>query len=426
MSLFSSLYAGASGLNANSLELAVVGDNIANANTIGFKASRAAFADALAENMIGAGQRGTGTQVQAIQRLFRQGATLGTGNSTDLAIEGAGFFVVKGERGGIGGNFFTRAGQFTVDNDGYLATLDGLRLQGYPADPTGAISRTIGDLQLAGISSPPNATTEIVMKANLQADATIPAPFDPTDPANTSNFNSAITIYDSLGTAHHVDVYFSKTGAGTWEWHALVDGGTLAGGTAGTPTEIASGTLTFDGAGKLVSQTQTSSFTPAGALSPQALSFDFGDPLSTGGTGLAGITQFSSPSAMKFQNQDGYSAGSFASVSIDENGLITGTFTNGHSRSLGQLVLANFQAPDQLERLGGNLFAATRASGPATIGLASTGGRGAIASGALEQSTVDIANEFIRMIAAQRGFQANSKTLTTADQLLADLIQIKR
>lgn len=427
MSLISSLYSGATGLAANSLELSVVGDNIANANTIGFKSGRAAFEDALAQSLIGGGgQRGLGVQLQAVQKMMTQGALMGTGNATDLAIQGSGFFVVQGNANGREGMFYTRAGEFTVDNQGFLTTLGGLRLQGYAADPTGELGRSLGDLQVGGLSSPPHATSDVTIRANLQADAEIKAGWDLDDPAGSSNFSTSVTIYDSLGKAHQSDVYFCRTADGEWEWHAVVDGSSVDGGTAGVNEEIASGTLSFDTDGKLVSQTQGSSFNPAGATGGQAITFSFGDPIDEGGTGLKGITGFAKPSAVSFLNQDGYDAGTFSSVAIESDGTIVGTFTNGQTRVLGQVAVADFQAPDQLERIGGNLLAATQGSGQPNVGVASTGGRGGVVSGALEQSNVDLAGEFVRMITAQRGFQANSKTLTTADQLLSDLIQIKR
>lgn len=426
MSLWSSLYAGVSGLETNSIDLSIIGDNIANGNTIGFKGSRAAFEEALAQSMIGGSQRGLGARVQAIQRLVTQGALSNTGLATDLAISGPGMFVVRGNHNGADGTFFTRAGQFTLDRDGFLVSLEGLKVQGYPADQAGNVGGALSDLEVGSATSPPRATTTVGLDANLQADAVVPAAFDPLNAAATSNFSTSITVYDSLGQPHALDVYFRKTAAGSWEWHALTDGGGLTGGTAGTPTEVASGTLTFDTQGALTAQTQTSSFNPAGAQNPQALSFDFGTPSGAGGTGLDGITQFAGASATTFESQDGFAAGTLARLSIDAQGLVTGAFTNGQTRVLGQVALADFQAPDQLERVGGNLYAERPASGSPTIGAAASGGRGAIVAGALEQSNVDLATEFVRMIAAQRGFQANSKTITTADQLLAELIQLKR
>ena len=422
--MISALYTGVTGLAANSQELAVIGDNIANANTIGFKGNRAAFEDALAQSMIGGlggSGSGLGVQLQAVQRILTQGALVSTGLATDLALQGSGFFLVSGSHAGRAGQFYTRAGQFTIDAGGYLVNLDGLRVQGYAADANGAIVNTLGDLVVGTASSAPNATGEIRIHANLQADAEIPAAWDVNDAAGTSNFSTSVTVYDSLGKAHAVEVHYRRNDVGEWEWHAVADGGGLQGGTSGTPTEIASGTLTFDADGRLTGSTQSSNFNPAGASGPQALSFDFGTPGSTGG-----LTQFADPSAVTFIGQDGYGAGELTGVSIDPQGRIMGAFTNGQSRVLGQVAVADFQAPDQLERLGGNLFGRTPAAGEPTVGTPGAGGRASIAAGALEQSNVDLATELVKMITAQRGFQANSKTITTADQLLSDLISLKR
>ncbi|GEJ56989.1 flagellar hook protein FlgE [Anaeromyxobacter diazotrophicus] len=428
MSLLTSLASGTSGLASASTELAVIGDNIANSNTVGFKAERAAFEDALAQTVIGgAGQIGLGSRLQAVQKLITQGALSNTGVSTDLALQGGGFFEVRGTTGdGRNGTYVTRAGQFTVDRTGFLVNLDGLRVQGYGADAAGNVTSAVGDLQVGNASSAPQPTTTISLKANLQSDAVIPAAWDPTQPAATSNFSTSVTIYDSLGKADQAQVYFRRSGAGTWEWHAVTDGSAVAGGTAGVPSEIAGGTLTFDSNGLLTAQTQASSFNPLNATAPQALAFNFGTPTGAGGSGLDGITQFASASATTFVGQDGFAPGELTSVQIDKKGTVMGIFTNGQSRALGQVGVARVAAPDQLERVGGNLYALTPSSGDAVMGAAGDGGRAYISAGTLEQSNVDIAEQFVRMIAAQRAFEANSKTITTSDQLLSELIQMKR
>jgi flagellar hook protein FlgE len=418
------MYTGVSGLEANSTDLSVIGDNIANANTIGFKGGRAAFEDALSQSLIGGGQVGLGARVQAIQRLVTQGALTNTGLATDLAIQGGGFFVVRGNHNGADGQFYTRAGQFTIDRDGALVNLEGLKVQGYQADATGNITGTLGDLQVGSVSSPPRATANVTLRGNLDAAATaptaawnvatpIPMPGTAAAPGNY-NFSTSTTVYDSLGKAIPVDVYFRKTAAG-WDWYATTDGGNLTGGTAGTRTQIATGAFTFNTSGVLTSANPTATFQPIGAVNPQTLTLD-----------VSGMTQFAGPSAMSFMSQDGFSAGDLARISIDSKGVVLGTFSNGQNRALGQVALADFEAPDRLERLGGNLFGEMPGSGQATIGLAATGGRGSVVAGALEQSNVDLATEFVRMIAAQRGFQANSKTISTADQLLTELMALKR
>ncbi|HET6149037.1 MAG TPA: flagellar hook protein FlgE [Polyangia bacterium] len=432
MSLISSLYTGATGLEANSTDLSVIGDNIANANTIGFKQSRAAFQDAMSQQMIGAGtalsQLGLGTRLEAVQKIITQGALTNTGLATDLAIDGNGFFVVSGAHNGTDGQFYTRAGQFTLDNTGTLVNLEGLHVQGYTANTAGVVGTTPGDLAFGDTAWPAVATTTVGLKGNLSATTPIPiVPFDPLNPSTTSQASSSVTVYDSLGTAHQVDAYFVKTAAGAWDWHAMTDGGGLTGGIAGTPTEIANGTMTFDTSGNLSAMTTAATnFNPLDAVNPQPLTFNFGDPTGAGGTGLLGLSQFANGSGMTQTSQDGFSAGSLTHVSIDKDGSVNGTFTNGQNRVLGRLATALVKAPDQMDRVGGNLFAATAGSGQATLGAAGSVGRGTIVAGALEQSNVDLANEFVRMIAAQRAYQANGKTITTADSLLQELMQIKR
>lgn len=428
MSLISSMYTGATGLESNSTDLSVIGDNIANSNTIGFKASRASFSDAMAQQLIGSGgaisQIGLGTQVQAIQRIITQGALTNTGLATDLAIDGNGFFVVSGQNNGRTGQFYTRAGQFTLDKDGFLVNMQGLTVQGYLTSPTGVMGTSPTDLKVGNSDSPAVATTSVRARANLDA-ATVPplAAFDPLNPSATSNFSNSVTVYDTLGAAHQLDVYYSKTAtANEWNYHVM-EGATEVGPAAG-------GTLTFNADGTLQTHapgTGVSLPVTTGATTPQAITLNF-DAITDVpvGTGREGITQFAAPSGTVSMNQDGYAAGTLTNISIDKGGNINGSFTNGQTRVLGQVATALVSAPDQMERVGGNLFATTVESGQGTISSAGTAGRGGIVAGALEQSNVDLANEFIRMIAAQRGYQASSKTVTTADQLLAELMTLKR
>jgi flagellar hook protein FlgE len=427
MSLLSALSAGTTGLEASSLELSVVGDNIANSNTIGFKAGRAAFEDALTQSVIGGtGEIGLGARFKAVQKILTQGALTSTGIATDLALQGSGYFIVNGNHNGQTANFYTRAGQFTIDRDGFLVNLEGLRIQGFPADPGGTISGLPGDLLVGTASAQPAATSSITVKANLQADAVDAPAWDPANPTATSTFSTSMTVYDTLGTAHQVQVFFAKTSPGSWDFHAMTDGAGLTGGTPGALTEIASGGLTFDAQGRLATSTGASSFNPLGAVNPQQLDFNFGDPTAAGGTGLLGVTQFAAPSASTFIGQDGFGSGQLASIRIDPQGFVSGIFTNGQTRILGQVAVAGFSAPDRLERVGGNLFQQSQASGQPVIGAPGSGGRASIISGSLEQSNVDLAEQFVRLIAAQRTFQANSKTITTADQLLSELIAMKR
>ena len=442
MSLLTALSSGTTGLEASSLELSVVGDNIANANTIGFKGGRAAFQDALTQTVIGGtGEIGLGSRLESVQKILTQGALNSTGIATDLALQGNGFFIVNGSHNGQTANFFTRAGQFTVDKDGYMVNLEGLRVQGFPADTTGTLTAQPGDLLVGTASAQPKATAGVQVKANLQADAAVIPDFDPLNPNNTSNFSTSMTVYDTLGAAHGVQVFFTKTANGnplavpptnnTWQWNAMTDGGGLTGGTKGVLQVVAGGSLTFDSQGRLATDvplaTNATTFNPLGATSPQPLKFNFGDPTAiAGGTGLLGVSQFAAPSASTFIGQDGFGSGQLASIRIDPTGNINGVFTNGQTRTLGQVAVAGFSGPDRMERVGGNLYQQTQSSGQPVIGAPGAGGRGSIISGSLEQSNVDLAEQFVRLIAAQRAFQANSKTITTADQLLSELIALKR
>lgn len=442
MSLVGALYVGASGLDASSTELSVVGDNIANSGTVGFKAARTVFADAMAQQLIGAsGQMGLGVTTLTVQKLFSQGGFTTTGLATDVAIQGNGLFVLKGNHGGEDGTFYTRNGQFTIDKDGYLSSLEGLRVQGLQADATGTVtSGLLGDLQVGNASAPAKATDAITIRGNLDQTA-LPMTWDPTLPKSTSNFTTSMTVYDSLGKAIQLDIYFAKNDAantqagdsGDWTYHVMTDGVNLATDANGAPavpgtaTEVATGTLRFDTQGRLISNTtDLQGFNPRDSLNPQPLTFNFGSGTDTGGSGLDGLTQYAATSAVSFVTQAGSSSGSLSSISIGQDGTITGGFTNGQTRTLGQLIIANFKAPDQLGRVGSTLYSEKPSSGPPTLGTPATADRGSLTAGTLEQSNVDISKEFIRMIAAQRNFQANSKTLTTADQLLAELMQLKR
>jgi flagellar hook protein FlgE len=423
MSLISSLYIGQNGLASSSLELGVIGDNIANASTIGFKAGRASFADLVGENLVGGGgQLGLGSRLVAVQKILTQGALSTTGLSTDLAIAGPGLFAVRTANGIA----YTRNGQFTLDENGFMVDLQGNRVQGFPADSQGAINGALGDLQPGQATAPPQATQTITVRANLDSSADITGPFDPTNPSATSNFSTTTQVFDSLGRPSDVTIFYSKTADGAWEYNAVTDGSNVVGGVAGTPSIIESGTLAFNTEGQLTDVAVVSSdFQPIGATAPQPLTFDFGDPINAGGDG-SGVSQFAQASATSFVGQDGFSAGDLAAISIGTDGTITGTFTNGQTRALGQVGLADFPAPDQLERVGNNLFVQSNGSGEPNIGNPDTAGRGKLFAGTLEQANVDVATELVRMIVVQRGFQANSKTVSTADAMLAELIQLKR
>ncbi|HKU44574.1 MAG TPA: flagellar hook protein FlgE [Polyangiales bacterium] len=432
MSILRSLNIGVSGLRSNSEALSVTGDNIANVNTVGFKRSRGVFQDILGrsistfEPIKGAG---AGSRLAHVEQMWTQGSLVTTDSPTDLAIQGDGFFVMEGNLAGADARYYTRAGQFHIDNQGQIVNTEGLRLQGYTADAAGVMGATVGDLVVSQGTVPASATANATVGVNLDANAVQPTlPFDVTNPNGTSNFSNNVTVYDSLGNAHELTVYYAKTGTNSWDWHALVDGGELTGGTAGVPTEGASGTLTFTTDGALDTETvSASSWDFLNATPAQAITFDFGDSITTDtGTGRQGSTQYAAPSSTVAIQQDGYAAGSIAGIAIAQDGTITGVFSNGQQRAIGQVVTADFANVNGLERTGQGMWIQTLASGEALIGAADTAGRGGIVSGALEQANVDLGTEFVNLITYQRGFQANSRVITTADEMYGELVNIKR
>lgn len=432
MSILRSLQIGVSGLRAHSEALGVAGDNIANINTVGFKQSRAEFEDMIGRSVSRhspAQVTGGGSRIGEIQQLYSQGAIVNTDTPTDLAVSGEGFFVVEGTLQGTTGRYYTRAGQFRINEDGVLTNSDGLTVQGYNAMTNGQLESTVSDLIVSANTVPASATSLISVAANLDADAVVGPAWDPTNPQGTSNFATNITVYDSLGGSHELTAYFRKTASNSWEWHAMVDDGELTGGTPGTQTEQASGTMTFTTNGALDTETTTAStWNFANATQNQTITFDFGTSLTTDGglTGLDGSTQFSSPSTTTGLSQDGFAAGTVAGLSISADGMISGIFSNGQQRPLGRVALAAFRNLNGLERVGQGMWAATDEAGDPMVGDPDTGGRGSVISGALEQSNVDLGAEFVNLISFQRGFQANSRVITTADDMYSELVNIKR
>lgn len=429
MSITKAMYTGVSGMIAESDTLGIVGDNVANTNTIGFKKSRATFESVLGGAVSAPDNAGGGVRLGRTQQIFGQGAIVNTGNATDVALQGDGFFVVDGAVNGLKGDYYTRAGQFTVNNDGRIVNPEGLQLQGYQALPDGSFNSKASSLQLSTAQLPPKATKTMTVTANLDASATTPAAaWDPQNPGPTSNLSTSMTVYDSLGKSHAVDVYFRKQSDGNWDVHAIAKGDDLAGGTAGQNQEIGTGALKFDSSGALSdvtwSQQPTASFT--GAKGSQAITLDFGKPTSQGGTGLSGTTNFGATSAVSAQSQDGYASGDLANVKIDAEGVVSGVYSNGQTVAAGKIAIAKFKSNDGLAKSGQNTWTATRESGEAALGMAGEGGRGACVSGALEQSNVDISEQFVDLISHQRAFQANSKTITTADQMLQEVMTLKQ
>jgi len=420
--MLTSLYTGISGMNTNLNALTVVGNNIANVNTYGFKGSRMYFSDLFSQSMFGGSGGGLGVTVEATPS-FTQGAFETTNNALDLAIEGNGFFVLHSEEGAP---FYTRAGAFKIDKDGYIVDSNGFYLQGYPADSFGNILTTMGSLRIEASSFAPQATTGASMMANLDASAEVLDPFDVDAADETSNFSTTVTVYDSLGNEHPVELYFRKSGENAWEWYAVINAEDAASGTR----EIAGqGTLAFDSDGRLQTVTgNTVTFDFAGgATLGQSITFDFGTSLDDGGTGVDGIVQYGGISSSVYNlTQDGYPPGSLQAATIDDKGILVASFTNGKQRALGQVALANFPSLAGLKAAGNMYYTESPDSGAVVIGKAGTQGFGSVRSSTLELSNVDLASEFVRMITAQRGFQASSKVITTTDEVLLDLVNLKR
>ncbi|MEW6439840.1 MAG: flagellar hook protein FlgE [bacterium] len=430
--MLTSLYTGVSGINAHMSEMSVVGNNLANMNTYGFKGSRSYFEDIINQSLSGVSgdnSVGLGVLMSAVMPSFTQGAFETTENPLDLAVDGSGFFVMKDADNAT---FYTRAGQFKLDKDGYIVNQAGLFLQGFQVDSRGNVLNSVANLQVTSSSYPPQPTAEVAIQANLHSDAeTLPA-FDVDDTDNTSNFATTVTVFDSLGNGHPVDVCFRKDqelpAGNLWEWYAVIDADAAQ---SGVKEIAAQGTLQFTSTGALDSAGAISYPTggfdfSGGAAQDQQIAFNFGTSIADSGTGLEGVTQFGAPSGVYSLQQDGYESGSLQGVSIDDSGMLTGSFSNGKMRALGQVALADFPSASGLQSVGQMLFCESPFSGTAVIGTAGNEGMGAIRSNTLELSNVDLAGEFVRMITAQKGFQANSKVITTTDEILTDLVNLKR
>jgi flagellar hook protein FlgE len=418
------MQAGVSGIRAEGEALSVVGDNIANVNTVGFKRERANFEDLLGHSVLagsGSALPGSGAQVGATQQLFTQGALSNTGVTTDLALNGDGFFVVKGSVEGIESNFFTRAGQFVIDRDGYMTNPSGLKLQGYAADLTdGTFAAEPSSIQVPTSVIPAKRTTEVQLVANFDFNSPVTggpnAAWNLADPGSGSSFSTAVTVYDSLGSPHSLDLFFRKNDDSTWGYLVQTEG-----------NSVAAGVFHFTTTGALDRHDQqVIEVDFPGADPGQQILLNVGQSIDAGGTGLEGVTQFAAASNISNQSQDGYAAGEFSGISIDDQGIVSGLYTNGEKLAISQLAVAQFRSNDGLGRAGQNLWIDTRDSGTAALGTAGVGGRGAVSAGALEAANVDLAEEFVGLIQHQRAFSANSKTVTTADEMLQELINIKR
>ena len=406
-----SMFSGVSGLRSHQTMVDVIGNNIANVNTFGFKSSTVMFQDLLSQVLTGAGvpsattggtnpaQVGLGVKVAGVSTSFTQGASQLTGRSTDLSIQGDGFFVVRTGAETL----FTRAGALSFDAAGRLVSPDGAIVQGWLADATGNINTNGAAVDLGmplGQSLAPSATTTLQLGGNLDASTPVGQPII-----------TAITVYDQLGSPLSVSGSFTRTAANTWDFAVDTDG---------DGTFEPAGALTFDGTTGALTSPNPSITMLAGTFAGP-LTVDFG----AAGSPNA-LVQYAGPSSVAALSQDGYELGSLQSFTIGQDGVVTGVFSNGRNRPLGQIAIAGFTNPMGLEKAGGSLFRPTVNSGLANVGQAGTGGRGTLLGSTLEMSNVDLAREFTNLIIAQRGFQANSRVITASDELLQDLVNLKR
>lgn len=512
MGITSSLFSGISGLNTNGNAMSVIGDNIANVNTIGFKSSRTTFQDVLAQSVAtasGSAQIGRGTAMSSVDTFFQQGSFESTTSPTDLAIGGAGYFILRGE--GTDTSYYSRAGQFRYDRDGYFINPAGYVVQGWTLDENGNDVGTIGDIRLTDFTSPPEPTESVTSITNLDSTrlslsaslfGSWQAATNPTAPLGDQAYayQTSVRVYDALGNAHDLTIYFDKCGGSipseydagltdlqnSWEYVVTCnpnDDERTAFNAAGVESRgiLMRGTLTYDQTnGDLTGMSAftydgsgdpdlaanwtnaafsengypefTAEFVGAGVTQRIELrqglrnsNANTGTGWSAGATNVGAIaaatpvpgflaeepqatisTQYSSSSTTVYQSQDGYGTGFLENMSVDTDGVITGQYSNGQIIYLNRVALAKFNNDQGLNKVGGNLWSATRASGPALTDHPGLNGLGAIAPNSLEQSNVDLASEFVRMITTQRGFQANSRIITTIDNMLQELINIVR
>jgi flagellar hook protein FlgE len=400
---------GLSGLTAASSDLDVTANNVANANTVGFKESRAEFADVFAAGAVNlnTSQVGEGVRLSTTAQQFTQGNISTSGSNLDLAISGDGFFTVQDPSNGI---VYTRNGQFSEDKNGNVVTATGQALQVYPPTSTGGFNTgSLSDLNLQTAQSTPLATTGGTVILNLPAGSAPPAggAFDPTNPA-TYNQSTSTTVYDSLGNSFPATFFFTQTAApGVWNVNMTVNG--VLNGTTNQLTFSNTGAVTAPVGGAL----NFPGFAPADGAAAMNMTFNFGQTTQFGGG--FGVTSII---------QNGFATGQLSTVSIDPTGVVSAVYTNGRSTQLGQLALANFPDPQGLKQLGDTSWAETFTSGTHISGTAGSAGFGSVQSGALEASNVDLTTQLVNMITAQRAFQANAQVITTANQLSQTVINI--
>lgn len=398
-----------SGIKAANSDLNVTANNIANVNTTGFKESRAEFADLFSTTGYGLSQNaiGAGVRVSNVAQQFSQGNVDPTGRNLDLAISGEGFFTLTEN----GAKVYSRAGNFQTDANGYVVNPQGARLQVFPPNGNGFAVGTLSDLQLLTTDSPPQQTSNANLMFTLPGNANAPtvAQFDPADANSYNHSTGGITVYDSLGVSHTQTSYFVKTAdVNEWQVYNYVDG--TAAGAPATLRFSDSGALTFPTDGRIA----LDPFTPGTGAGELNLTLD-----------ISGSTQYGEAFALRDARQDGYASGKLNSISIDADGVVYARYSNNADKALGQVAMTNFVNPQGLTSLGDNVWAESTASGNARTGAPGTSDFGGIQSGALESSTVDLTEQLVNMIVAQRNFQANSQMISTQDQVTQTIINLR-
>ena len=412
-----------SGLQAASTDLQVMGNNISNANTVGFKESNAQFADAYASAIAGTapqtGQVGIGTSVQTVAQQFSQGNISATSNPLDVAINGSGFYQLNYN----GSTVYSRNGQFQLDQNGYIVDAAGGQLQGTPA-VSGKLTGGSGPMQITQTTLAPSGTTSIGLQVNLDSSSSPisgsgSGKININDPTSY-NWSTSTTVYDSLGQSHILTTYYALSSGSAATWNVAYS----LSGTSGASGNITSGQFTtpmaFDGNGSLTSGASGAITVPSSGLG----SFSDGASGVTLTVNFTGSTDYSTASTVNNVTNNGYGVGQLSNLSIDPSGIIYGRYSNGQSAILGQITLTNFRAPQGLQRIGNNYFVPTYASGQPLTGSPGSGGLGSLQSSAVEESNVDLSTQLVDLIVAQQAYQANAQTIKTQNQVVQTLLTL--
>ena len=435
MSLYDALMIGVSGLDANSRAMSVFSSNIANVNTVGYKTSQSEFETMLGSANGGAQGLATGVMASAQANIAQQGAEFATSSPTDLAINGQGFFCVNTAADATGQALFTRAGSFTPDANGDLKNTAGLYLMGYPISSDGTVGSQLGNISTNGLGGKGEATANMSIQANLDASAATDGTYvkgDMTAGNVSPDFQTTINVYDSQGGTQPLQVSYVKTAPDTWAYEIGYEGD--SGNIAPATNPIATGTMSFDANGNLTDVQSTDGVSTAtndvlnfqipfgsgSGLSAQTINFNMGAPNSTSGT-----SQFASDSVLDSSNVDGAAFGSVTGLTVGTDGTVTANYSNGLTQSVFRIPLATFPNPDGLSLVQGNAYAQSGSSGTPVINPADTAGSGTVQAYALEGSTVDLATEFTNMITTQQAYSASARVVSTASQMLDELMQIQ-